>query len=526
MNEGTLDIILIIDCCSTWITKVCLSEWYHEGEDNCKFLLIFLKILLKLKLLKDVMDVWFSTYHSKIYKTKVRQSSEKFEQIEEVTILVENLAQSITTLNYINGYLIWSSPGSIFYKSILNNDIKEIQFPSFALIVGIDKYINGNDDEFYAYLNDGLNYIFNLSLNKVNEEKSKALQQYERKRFEHLCKNVLKIKNMSNNNQPNVNCCKLIPNTSQYLVLFSHTIPEDIEYFQESQRKLLLSIFNPSIEKSSDINTENNELNNNRLSEFSHNVEQSLMNFNIDIWKSPMIEIGKLIETFRTIMDNDSNGGHNITTQIEDYFKNLYNHNSNLILKNYDSNNFRVKNASNVKEVLTQSISCDFWTIKEFDLIRRSYLLSYQFNNVLPEQSFDKFQLRQLQSSLVVTILTILCQRLVDYAKLGVLQADCQSLIFRIVHCSLYLKSSTEYLKLLAIDLISSFDSEKFYRNVKINEISSSDSDNNDNDINDPLRLDYVNNFEERCPATNEEIIFDNIFEAKTNSGFSWRKLS
>ncbi|TIC19445.1 hypothetical protein E3Q13_01215 [Wallemia mellicola] len=459
LQHGQMDLVMCIDGHSkSWISLIALSDW--RKQDN-----------------GYVLDIYYTSTDYDIYKTTITHTNGLHAISEQPHMINSSNGQTVTSFKYIDDILIWTTPGSLFFLPP-DGTVKEVDIKNLTMVVGLDRV---SPSLLVLWFTDGGIKFVDLDNSSVVEDLSVQATRRQRDVFVETAKNVFK-KGLGKMHAPFVYSARKIPNTNTYIWLFHVYSPEDIEYIEESQQQSVLSIVDtllPQEKEETEVASLIAEINNNILNP-------------TDIWTSSISSTQHVMERTRSILQSDSKD--TLVQHLEAYFSSFADTYRNLILGNYNPSAYKQADTSgNLVDKVTDMFSCDLWTMPSFDVIRRACLISTYLNNVLDTE--HDFKRRELESIIVVAQLYVICQRLLDLAKMQILLDDSQPVIARLVHAGLYLRSSPPELQRLAGEVAQCFAG---------------------------MGSDAIGCDGEKCPASGTNIHFDHLQKAKSDLGIEW----
>lgn len=408
----------------------------------------------------------------------------------EPALLQPSNGQSVTTFKYIEGALLWTTPGSLFIKDG-EKEAVDLDTTNLSMVVGMERL---SSTMLVLWFVDGDIKIIDTLKSTVLIELSKSATGKQRKLYEDITQNVYNTR-AGKMQAPLVYSARKLPNSNGYVWLFHHRSPEDTEYVEEAKQSCILSIsYNVLPDE---------QINGSLVSDISANLMQLT-----DIWRSSISGISGVMERCQQQVNNQE-----LLIELDQYFDKFIETYSNVILTTYSPGAFRQINTAptSLENRIEQMLSCDFWTMPSFDIIRKVYLLSTQLNIMTNEER--RFRHMELESIILVGILFITCQRVLGFAEMQLMPENCTQIIARLTHTARYLKSSPPQLIELAMKIQDCYPGMGDETKPILNQ-----------DAPDPLSLTHSTNLGETCPASGHPILFDDVRKGVSDLGVSWRE--
>ncbi|TIA91956.1 hypothetical protein E3P99_00816 [Wallemia hederae] len=470
LQHGQMELVTVVDTPSdSWISLVTTSVW-TTCEDGF------------------TLSVFFMNTDYALYEVVLKHTAhtDTLSIHSEPTLVHASNGQSVTTLTYVDGALLWTTPGSLFIKDT-ESGVTEIDTENLSMVVGLEKVV---DIGIVLWFVDGEIKVIEQSAKQVSRQLSQAATHKQRKLYEEIVNNVYKTR-VGKMQSPFVYSARKLANSNGYVWLFHHRSPEDTEYFEEAKLSSVLSFSDGILPQSDKARSQSK-------ASLVQDMSKSLMQLT-DIWTSSTREISGVIEKCQEQIDNSD-----LLNELDTYFDNFVEAYRSVILSNYNPTAFRQLDTAptSLANRIEQMLSCDLWTMPAFDIVRKVYLLSTQLNIMTNNHahSLTRFRQRELEATILVAILYIVCQRIQGLAEMQLMPMNCTQVIARLTHTALYLQASPSPLRDLARHI------QNCYPGMGDNATPIPEQD-----VTDPLSLSHAIDLGEICPATDTSIIFDNV---------------
>ncbi|TIB42351.1 hypothetical protein E3P86_00389 [Wallemia ichthyophaga] len=475
VQHGQMELVSMLETPSAcWISLITTSEW-RSCDDGF------------------ILDIYFANTDYDIYVTALKHSNSTNTTSvhSEPAILQPSNGQSLTTFKYMDGALIWTTPGSLFIKQALKEAV-ELDISNLSMVVGLDKL---SSNFLVLWFADGEIKIIDVYTSSVITALSISATRKQRKLYEDIAESVYGSR-VGKMQAPLVYSARKLPNSNGYAWLFFHRSPEDTEYVEEAKLTCILSI--------SDNVLPDEEVRGSLIDEISANVMQLT-----DIWKSSTRDLSGVIERCQQQVNNVE-----LLTLLDQYFHKFVETYSNVILTHYNPGAFQQINTApiSLESRIEQMLSCDFWTIPAFDIIRKVYLLSTHLNMMVNQDR--RFRRVELEAIQLIGILFMTCQRVLGLAEMQLLPENCTQIIARLTHAAKYIQSSPPQLIEIATKIQDCYPG-----------MGDQVTANSTQDMSDPLSLSHSTNLGENCPASGQPILFDDVRKGVSDIGISWLTL-